>query len=296
MDHPYAMDRDSRLITWREALAAFGECGLRDRVAGGALIRLYRGVYADAEVEIDNRLRIEAALVSAGPGLVAIRESAAALYGFDVLDSTTVHLAGGPAETARSQPGLEIHGIKLSLAERTRVGDLPATTAERSVVDLVRIASRIDALAVVDAALHVNACTAQTLATQLEAQRGQRGIVRAREIIRLGNGLAESPMESRLRMRILDAALPAPTLQFRLVDESGADLYRLDLAWPHRRVAVEYDGAGHMDRRQQRHDIARRTWLAHAGWTVLWATDADVYLDHRRFVRQLDAVLSRAAA
>lgn len=279
-----------------EGIAAYGERGLAERVAVGQLVRLFRGVYVDAATPIDDRLRIIAAKMSVGGDLVPIRESAAALHGFGVLPSEVVHLAGPPERTATAPPGLRLHGLKLSDVELTDIGGLRTTTAERTVVDLARAAGGMDALAVVDAALRMRVCTAGTLASQLDVQRGQRGIVRARDVIARGDGRAESPMESRLRWRILAAGLPSPELQWSIDDGFGRQRYRLDLAWPQWRVAVEYDGAVHLDRERQRYDIARRSWLAHARWTVLWATDADVYLNHRRFLHQLGGVLTSAAA
>lgn len=283
-------------MTRHQLIDEFGERGLAAALASGAYVRLFRGVYVDGAVPVDDIVRIRAAVLSTGARLVAVDESAAVLHGFGVLDNSTVHLAGPPTETARTQSGLQVHGIKFAPEELTRVHGVLTATAERSVVDLARTRPAGDALAAVDAALRVGACTAKTLASQLALHRSRRGIVAARRIVAFGNPLAESPMESRLRMRILDAHLPAPTLQWPVHDRSGRLMYRLDLAWPQQRIAVEYDGAGHMDRDRQRYDIFRRTWLAHAGWTVLWVTDRDVYLDYRRFLRQLDDVLRSAAA
>jgi very-short-patch-repair endonuclease len=290
------MLRPAELMTRRQAVAEFGERGLADRLRAGVCVRLFRGVYADGGVPVDDVLRIRAAAMSAGQHLVAVRESAAVVHGFGVLDASTVHLAGNVTEPARSQPGLVVHGMKLAPGEITTVEDVRVTNADRTVVDIARTLPATDALATVDAALRIGACTPESLANQTEQERRLRGIVAARRLVSLGNGLAESPMESRLRMRILDAGLPAPILQWQVVDRFGGFAYRLDLAWPKWRVGVEYDGAGHLDRARQRHDIARRTWLAHAGWTILWATDRDVYLDHRRFLRQLGDVLRYAAA
>lgn len=256
----------------------------------------FAGCMSTAPYQLDDIVRIRAAVLSTGARLVAVDESAAVLHGFGVLDHAKVNLAGPPTETARAQSGLRVHGIKLAPDELTRVHGLLTTTAERTVVDLARMRPAGDALATVDTALRVGACTSETLARQVSLQRSRRGIVAARRIVAFGNPLAESPMESRLRMRILDANLPAPTLQWPVHDDSGRLRYRLDLAWPQWRIAVEYDGAGHMDRAKQRYDIARRTWLAHAGWTVLWVTDHDVYLNYLGFLRQLDDVLRLAAA
>jgi very-short-patch-repair endonuclease len=50
----------------------------------------------------------------------------------------------------------------------------------------------------------------------------------------------------------------------------GVPTYRLDLAYPHARVAVEYDGeAFHTSDEDRAADRKRRTWLRDHGWTVI---------------------------
>ena len=50
----------------------------------------------------------------------------------------------------------------------------------------------------------------------------------------------------------------------------------MDLAWPDRRVLVEFDGNVHRDRRVFVDDLRRQNGLVLAGWTVLRFTSADV--------------------
>lgn len=52
-------------------------------------------------------------------------------------------------------------------------------------------------------------------------------------------------MESLLRAAILAAGLPEPTINSRVLDESGGWLARVDLAYPDRRIAIEYQGDHH---------------------------------------------------
>jgi uncharacterized protein DUF559 len=56
----------------------------------------------------------------------------------------------------------------------------------------------------------------------------------------------------------------------------GRFLGRVDLAWPEQRVAVEFDGEVHRDRRIFVDDLRRQNGLVLAGWTVLRFTSADV--------------------
>jgi hypothetical protein len=86
---------------------------------------------------------------------------------------------------------------------------------------------------------------------------------------------SESPMETRLRLLMLDAGLPRPIAQHVVHDSSGRFVARLDLAYPAKQLAIEYDGALHWD--QRRADDRRRDALRALGWTVLVVSSEDYY-------------------
>jgi very-short-patch-repair endonuclease len=83
-------------------------------------------------------------------------------------------------------------------------------------------------------------------------------------------------MESVLRWLIHEAGLPAPILQHVVRDGAGRFLGQEDLAWPDRRVLVEFDGNVHRERRVFVDDLRRQNGLVLARWTVLRFTSADV--------------------
>jgi very-short-patch-repair endonuclease len=83
-------------------------------------------------------------------------------------------------------------------------------------------------------------------------------------------------MESVLRWLVHAAGLPAPDLQHVVRDDAGRTLGRADLAWPERRVLVEFDGDVHRERDVFVGDLRRQNRLVAAGWTVLRFTSADV--------------------
>ena len=60
----------------------------------------------------------------------------------------------------------------------------------------------------------------------------------------LVDGRSESSGESWTRLEINDHHLPEPTPQFWVVID-GVPTYRLDLAYPRARIAIEYDGVQH---------------------------------------------------
>lgn len=103
----------------------------------------------------------------------------------------------------------------------------------------------------------------------------------------------ESPMETETRLMIVDAGLPEPQVQY-VVWHRGRRIAKVDLAYPERRVAIEYEGDGHRtDRRQWREDIRRQRELEESGWTLIRLTADDLRGHGRtRFLSRLCRVLA----
>jgi hypothetical protein len=112
---------------------------------------------------------------------------------------------------------------------------------------------------------------------------------RALPSIRTGSA---SPKETHTRLALVDAGLPEPVLAHEVFDEAGSFVARLDLAYPERRVAVEYEGEHHMtDPAQWAKDIARYERLAALGWTVIRVTKDDLRLHRRALVARVTGAL-----
>ncbi len=97
-------------------------------------------------------------------------------------------------------------------------------------------------------------------------------MVQLRQLVPLVRGDAESQRESWVRLAIVDHGLPEPVAQF-WVTEGGRPVFRLDLAYPRARTAVEYDGEEwHSSEADRARDLRRRAWLEERGWTVVVLT------------------------
>ncbi|MDP9392422.1 MAG: endonuclease domain-containing protein [Actinomycetota bacterium] len=107
-----------------------------------------------------------------------------------------------------------------------------------------------------------------------------RGSAQARKVADLADGLAESPQETRLRLLLQHAGLPTPVAQFRVFDSEGF-VARVDLAYPNLRIAIEYDGLWHGERRGFLDDRRRLNRLSAAGWVVLHVTVDDLRYPER---------------
>lgn len=84
-----------------------------------------------------------------------------------------------------------------------------------------------------------------------------------------------SNRESRTRMMLHTAGLPVPRTQYRVLDEVGRLVGRVDLAWPEFTVIVEYEGQQHLTNSEQwEKDIRRYEELRRLGWNVIRVTAA----------------------
>jgi hypothetical protein len=110
----------------------------------------------------------------------------------------------------------------------------------------------------------------------------------------LGSGKAESPQESRLRLLVIRAGFPAPVLQHEILNLTGSVLYRLDLAWPALRIALEYDGHEAHENRESE-DAERDRRMAARGWLVIRARK-DVFTSPDGFLRQIEDAFRRRAS
>ncbi|NUU13607.1 hypothetical protein HP507_07155 [Curtobacterium pusillum] len=104
---------------------------------------------------------------------------------------------------------------------------------------------------------------------------GSRSARKARSALDRVRCGVESPMETRFRLGVIDAGFPEPDVNVDVVDEAGVFLGRADLAWPQHRIALEYDGDHHRERRTFQHDQRRSNGFVVNGWIVIHATAAD---------------------
>src|SRR5271170_6295862 len=156
------------LATARELLTILSRKRLAGLVKAGRLFRVYHGVYAAEEPDILGKL---AALdLVAGQSIVACMSTAAALYGFDTESISRLHILD-PGVRMRPSTSLMVHqrvGAPLRRVEG-RLATAPAWT----VIEVARTLRRPRALATIDAALHVGACTRGELDAVIREQKGR---------------------------------------------------------------------------------------------------------------------------
>lgn len=104
-----------------------------------------------------------------------------------------------------------------------------------------------------------------------------RGAKRARRAAGWVRPHVDSAMETRLRMLLVLAGLPEPTINLIMRHPDGTWKWRLDLCYPALKVVVEYDGRQHSeDSRQWGKDLKRREELDALGWRIIVVTSDDL--------------------
>jgi hypothetical protein len=266
------LDAQLGVVTTCQARAHLTRRQLEAEIAFGTLHRLWPGIYSRPRPDILVKLR--GLDLSAAVPVVACLNTAAALHGFDTEQVDDVHVLNPSHHQLRSVAGLMVH--RRRGAPLTVVGDRPVTEAAWTAIEVARCVKRPRALAALDAALRTAACDRAALRRAAKRQAGRRGIVATREMVELADSAAESPMESEARLAMIDGGLPAPTLQYEIVDADGR-LWRLDFAWPYAKVAAEYESeAWHNSPDALRRDRTRYAALQELGWTVIPLVTEDV--------------------
>lgn len=250
------------------------EFTLRRWLQDGRVRRVLRNVYCPGSMPDDVATRARCAKLTLPDDAVLCDRSAAWLWGVNAfapderLELPDLEVA---VEPGGNRPrGQGVRGVRRDLvaAEIVTVHGLRVTSPVRTALDLACRRGRWGALAVLDGFMRTCGISGDELTAGLARFGGRRGVTQARDLVPRATGLSESTGESWTRGVIIDAGLPVPTPQFEIAVD-GVVRYRLDLAYPQWRIAVEYDGEEFhgVDRRDD--DEARRRWLREHGWCVI---------------------------
>jgi hypothetical protein len=286
--------RQLGLITRGQAIdAGVTENQISKRTHAGKWRRVRSGVFAVAGAPRTWEQRVLAVVLAAAPGAVASHLCAAAIHGFpdavrDVLDVTAA-----PGRQPRI-PGARVHRpATLPEHDVTVVGVIPTTSFARTLVDCTGRLSLGQIARALDAGLVTRKVTLWSVERSLTALGqgpGRRPSMLWTLLAERGTEaiVAESRPEIRMLRVLAAGGLPAPVQQHRVV--VGRDRFRLDLAYPDAKLAIEYDGwDAHRSRSSFDSDRRRDRVLQLAGWVVLRITsqtsDAEVVETVRAFVR-----------
>lgn len=276
----------------------FSDRQIRGRVANGRWTRITGGVFALAA--IPGSIEQDTLAAAWAVDGAASHRSCAWLAG--VLDTAP----DVPDVTSLHRRGRELHPERLTLhrsdhlppTDLTRRRGIPTTTVERLICELGAVADAETVQQCTERALRLGLTHLDRLiARHLElAGRGRPGSAIARQVladIDPDLSLLESELEADLLKLLVAAGLPRPTLQHPVEVEGRR--YRIDMAYPELRIAIEADGFEvHGSRPGFESDCRRQNALVLAGWQVLRFTWRQVCREPEWVIAQVRSALDRA--
>jgi very-short-patch-repair endonuclease len=257
------------VFTTEQARAAgWSEAARRRNVAAGRWQRTYRGVYAAGQSSLTPLGR--AAAVNLATDGVASHVTAARCHGLWVVDPGEWATVRGDIHRDR-RSNLRLHRCDLPAADTVDVVGVRVTTVSRTLADLARQASRLQAVCAIESAVRLQLITPEQFA-QLRVHPDRRLRSRARA----ADPRSESPLETAVRLLLCDAGIDVVP-QWQGLDWRDIEVYRIDLAIPLWRIAIECDGTTvHGTLKAAYKDRWRSNRINVDGWQVLRFTWWDV--------------------
>lgn len=259
----------------------------------GSLRRVRRGSYlshpdAAATPEAEHRELALATWTGLAAGSVLSHLSAAIVHGLPVIGRppSRVSVTRTTGGHGRADTLLHLRVCPLPPDEVIERDGVMVTSLARTVADVTRTSSLDQAVAVADAALRAG-LERGDLERSLGRCDRRPGIAQARRVAAFADPGADGPGESVSRVRMRQAGLPSPVLQWRIGYSDGHETFS-DFAWPELRTLGEFDGKVKYGRlvkpdqsptdvvmaeKRRENRIRRQGW-----WLVRWGWDdlADV--------------------
>jgi hypothetical protein len=291
-----------------------------DSLRSGRFRRVFRSVYASADVPDTLSVRLAAARLILPETAVFSHQTAAQVMRPPVpkalvpktpvpdtpVSNTSVRSMPLPREGVpplhvtlpRHVPRPSVAGVVTHQASDVPVRmfeGFPITTSERTFLDLAGQLSLVDLTILADAMVRRGLTTVEALADATGSAPRRRGIVRARTAAALARPRVDSPMETRVRLLIVLAGLPCPEPGLPIFDDDGQWVATADLGYQAQRTAIEYDGELHHKLRAKwRRDLHTRDLLRELGWCVIVLTAEDVVQSpYLTLLRIRDALVTR---
>lgn len=209
---------------------------LQTLIRHGAIRRVVRGVY-DTDPNVapaPDTLRRRAAwtgLLAIGPHAISVGACALALQDTRGLPRTLVpEVAMADGRHIRGPAGVRVRRYR-KVGGTVKIGPWTVSDIPTALVHALPTLPRANAIAVMDSLLNRRMLTEQDLEIVRGRLRGQRGCRRLERYWPLVNGLAESPLETWVRLDCIDAGMPPDRLQWEIRDPTGRFVARVDMVW-----------------------------------------------------------------
>jgi hypothetical protein len=192
-------------------------------------------------------------------------------------DPGLVHVA---AQAPRRAPqGVGVVGSQFAAGSLTpdTVAGLPVISAVDAWCGLAPVLDVVDLTAIADHLLSSRGRSIDHthLSAAIDRREGERGVRILRSALDSARFDAWSRTETLTRLVLTSVGIPEPLLNHRIFAQRRP--FRLDLAWPDFRFAIEYDGDQHRERAQFIADLRRQELIHDESWMLMRVTRADLF-------------------
>lgn len=242
----------------------------------GRLRAVRRGVLAVNGTPHTWRQAVRAAVIAGGPGVAAARETALRLLGGRRIETDRLMLIAEAKRQVRLGGAVTIRSGTIEPGDLVSVDGITCTSPLRTVIDLSGSMSDEVLGAVVDDFVRRRVLELEGLRSRVNRLRPAPGRSprRLRRVLGLripGYDPGESQLEARITLILLANEFPLPVQQHRV--EYGGRRYRLDFAWPDRKLYLEGNGFGwHSLASDLDRDARRQNELVLDGWCPIEVT------------------------
>ena len=293
MDLERRAERQDGLIRASDAVASLSKRQIAKRKQQGIWRSPRRGVVAINGSPRSWRQEVRAVVLSCGPGVAASHATALRLWGVDV----PIRLADGIHVSGRLNRMVRLDGVDHHRSGSFEPDDLverwgiACTSPVRTLID-VSSSLRIDELGTtLDELMRRGLVDLEHLRDRVMSMRPAPGrSIKKLKIVLSGRlrgfDAGESALETRIARVMAKGGIRPPVQQHPVV--IGGRRYRLDFAWPDRKIFLEGNGFGfHSMASDLDRDARRQNALVIDGWTPIeltWRmTDAEMLATLRSF-------------
>ena len=264
------------------------------RLRGRDLARPFHGIRWAAKESLTLIDRCRAISPNLPPGSFFSSATAAVLMGAPLpirhQGTEVIHVAVISPHRALEGRGVIGHKVQLMGDDWWELHGVRLSTPDRAWCELGVQLSMSELVAAGDWLINAGSplTTHERIADALRRYPDRRGKAKMRAAVELLDGRAESAKESELRVLLVLAGITG--LEANWPVRVANQHYRIDLAIPSRRVAIEYQGDYHRDVAQWRRDMTRISRLESDSWFVI-QLNADDLRDPTELVARIRNVI-----
>lgn len=290
----HADDADSFPIFRRGAVENFEKAC---RVQTSGFIRFCHGWYVPGNLTPIGLLRAICAVIP--PDAVLAGETAGMVYGIRVQSPSKSFVAPRicvvrPAgKRALQRPGIHCRVMELEPEDVVETAGLRCTSPLRTLIDLVMVSTLEVATHLVERFVTAGLVGIADLQERIWRLNGRRGVRVLRHAVALADLDSESPLETAVRLRLIEAGLPRVLSQIPVWVPGRARPFRLDLGWTDApngsSVGVEAHSNQYHPKEgsKAQQDLRRESQISAQGWKVIIVRTEDLRGDLRTFETQI---------